>query len=118
HRRHPGKGGHRSKPAVVYFVPGYVWGFPPAAGEPTRDPASAREPSASSGTLLLELEPPGAHAEVYVNGYYMGTAADVAAGLELREGAHRLEIRAPAHQPLVLDVKIQAGRTITYRGVL
>jgi hypothetical protein len=38
--------------------------------------------------------------------------------LELEEGTYRIEIVAPGFAPLQFDVRIYAGRKITYRGDL
>ncbi len=58
-------------------------------------------------------------AEVYVDGYYAGVVDDfdgIWQRLRLDEGAYRLEIRKPGYESLVFDVRVQPGRTITYRG--
>ena len=59
--------------------------------------------------------------EVFVDGYYAGTADDfdgVFQSLELEEGAYHIEIVAPGFAPLQFDVRIMPGRKITYRGDL
>ena len=55
-----------------------------------------------------------------MDGEYVGTVEDFqsAAGLMIAAGVHRVEFRAPGYEPLVVDVRIAAGRRITYRGVL
>ncbi len=58
-------------------------------------------------------------AEVYVDGYYAGIVDDfdgIWQQLRLDDGPYRLEIRKPGYEPLVFDVRVQPGRTITYRG--
>lgn len=58
-------------------------------------------------------------AEVYVDGYYAGTVDDfdgMFQELQLEDGGYRIEIRAPGFETLVFDVRVQPGRTITYRG--
>lgn len=58
-------------------------------------------------------------AEVYVDGYYAGTVDDfdgMFQELRLEDGGYRIEIRAPGFETLVFDVRVQPGRTITYRG--
>lgn len=60
-------------------------------------------------------------AEVYVDGYYAGTVDDfdgMFQELRLEDGGYRIEIRAPGFETLVFDVRVQPGRTITYRGHL
>jgi hypothetical protein len=58
-------------------------------------------------------------AEVYVDGYYAGIVDDfdgIWQQLRLDDGGYRVEIRKPGFETLVFDVRIQPGRTITYRG--
>ncbi len=58
-------------------------------------------------------------AEVYVDGYYAGVVDDfdgIWQQLRLDDGGYRVEIRKPGFDTLVFDVRIQPGRTITYRG--
>lgn len=58
-------------------------------------------------------------AEVFVDGYYAGTVDDfdgMFQELRLDDGGYRIEIRKPGFETLVFDVRIQPGRTITYRG--
>jgi hypothetical protein len=38
--------------------------------------------------------------------------------LDLESGAHRIEFRAEGYQPLVLEMKIEPGRTVTYENQL
>ena len=38
--------------------------------------------------------------------------------LRLEAGVHRVELRAPGYQTIVVDVRIQAGGSMTYQGVL
>ena len=58
-------------------------------------------------------------AEVYVDGYYAGVVNDfdgIWQQLRLDDGGYRVEIRKPGFETLVFDVRVQPGRTITYRG--
>lgn len=60
-------------------------------------------------------------AEVYVDGYYAGVVDDFDGmwqQLRLDDGGYRVEIRKRGYETLVFDVRIQPGRTITYRGEL
>jgi hypothetical protein len=73
----------------------------------------------SIGSVRLKVRP--RDAEVYVDGYYAGIVDDFDGAwqrLRLDDGGHRIEIRAPGLNPLVFDVMVQPGRTITYRGDL
>jgi hypothetical protein len=56
--------------------------------------------------------------QVYVDGYYVGMPDDFNGELELGEGAHGIEIRAPGHETLAFEVKIAPDRPVTYRGAL
>jgi hypothetical protein len=71
------------------------------------------------GGVRLEVLP--RHAEVLVDGYYAGTVDDFDGTfqrLELEEGAHNIEIRAPGYQPAAFDVNVLLGQTIKYRADL
>ncbi len=71
------------------------------------------------GSLKLKVKPD--NAEVYVDGYYMGQVDDfdgVFQHLDLESGPHRIEIRAEGYQPLVIEMRIEPGRTVTYENQL
>jgi hypothetical protein len=71
------------------------------------------------GGLKLKVEPKDA--EVYVDGYYMGTVDDFNGTfqrMELEAGPHRVEIRAAGFQTITFDVRIEPNDTVTYRGQL
>lgn len=71
------------------------------------------------GALRLKVKP--RDASVYVDGYFAGQidAFDgVFQRLRIEPGPHRIEIRADGYEPLVLDVRIVPGRTLTYEGTL
>ncbi len=58
-------------------------------------------------------------AEVYVDGYYAGIVDDFDGlwqQLRLDDGGYRVEIKKPGFETLTFDVRVQPGRTITYRG--
>ena len=87
-----------------YAYPAPVYGYP--VGAPY-------------GGVRLEVLP--RHAEVFVDGYYAGTVDDFDGTfqrLELEEGAHNIEIRAPGFQPATFDVNVLVGQTIKYRADL
>lgn len=114
-----------SPPAIVFFgVAPYAWGFEPWQQSSRPGMISAPEPpqqteppvTAESGRLQIEVSP--RHAQIYVDGEFVGTWSDLEGSLELTPGTHRIEIRAPRHEALTFDVRIVAGRTITYRGSL
>jgi hypothetical protein len=73
----------------------------------------------NTGAIRLKVSP--REAQVWVDGYYVGVVDDfdgVFQRLRLDEGPHRIEFRAPGYETLVVDVRILAGDTITYRGDL
>ena len=96
--------------AYPYPYP-YPYAYPaPAYGYPAGAPY---------GGVRLEVLP--RHAEVLVDGYYAGTVDDFDGTfqrLELEEGAHNIEIRAPGFQPVTFDVNVLIGQTIKYRADL
>ena len=72
-----------------------------------------------TGTLRLKVKP--RHAEVFVDGYFVGRVDDfdgVFQSLRLEEGPYQIEILADGYEPLVLDVRILWGEKITYEGDL
>jgi hypothetical protein len=71
------------------------------------------------GVLHLNIKP--YNAEVYIDGGLVGKADQfegVFHKLRLNEGVHRVELRAPGYEPLIVNVRIQAGESMTYRGAL
>jgi hypothetical protein len=72
-----------------------------------------------TGSLRLKVKP--REAQVFVDGYYMGTVDQfdgVFQRLRLESGGHRIELRGEGLEPLVFEVLIVPGETITYRGEL
>lgn len=116
---------HPQRPAMVWFgLAPYAWGFEswqqsPAPGMiPTEPPVepSTTIPAHNTGRLRLEIEP--VDAQVFVDGEFVGTVKDHQGELEIEAGTRRIEIRAPKHEALTFDVRVVAGRTLTYRGAL
>jgi hypothetical protein len=94
-----------------YAEPSSIQPLPPSA------PPSLQ--AASRGGLRVELEPQ--NAQVYVDGFYVGTAEDSnrsAQGVPLAAGWHRVEFRAPGYETPAVNVTIEANRTTSYRGAL
>lgn len=115
---------NRRRQTNVVFVPyasygyGYTSGLPYAMAPTTvATPAPAPEAPSDIGYLRLEVEP-ATLLQIYVDGVFVGTPADLRGELELRAGAHRIEIRAPGYEPLTFDVRVEAERGITYRADL
>jgi len=89
----------------------------PATGADDVPQYEAAPPEDGSGSVRLDVQP--AFAQIFVDGEYVGTVEDHAAtGLMIAAGVHRVEFRSPGYEPLVVEVRIAAGRRITYRGVL
>ena len=101
-------------PVYPAYGIGYSYGVPYVMA-PDVPPAPAPVPDV--GYLRLEVEP-AALLQIYVDGVYVGTPADHRGEIELRSGAHRIEIRAPGYESMTFDVRIEAERGITYRGDL
>jgi hypothetical protein len=73
------------------------------------------------GRLRLKVKPE--HAEVFVDGYFVGLVDQfdgVFQRLHIEPGPHRVEFRADSYgyEPLTYDVLIQPDRKITYTGAL
>jgi hypothetical protein len=84
-------------------------------------PMEAVQPSQTElrGGLQLDVQP--WRAEVYVDGAYAGVVQDFGGyyrPLELIPGPHAITIVAPDFDPLMFDIVIVPGRTMTYRGTL
>ncbi len=116
-RRFGRKHNLRSDRTVIFFVPAYGWGYPNAAQTATPTSAEPREQKPLTGSLRLDVQPGGV-VQLYVDGYYVGTADDFNGELELEAGLHKIEIRATGYETLDLDVNIAPHRSITYRGAL
>ena len=83
-------------------------------------PVSTTTPAGDEkGVLHFRVKP--RKADVYIDGTLVGNATEfegVFHRLKLEPGVHKLELRAQGYVPLVVNVRIQAGQSITYRGEL
>jgi hypothetical protein len=71
------------------------------------------------GGVALDITP--ADADVWVDGEYAGKVQDfdgTEQPLTLTPGTHRIQVQAPGYEPMTVDVGIQAGQVIPYRGDL
>lgn len=71
------------------------------------------------GSLKLKIKP--RDAQVYVDGYFAGRVDDydgLFQQLTIDSGPHRIEVREDGFEPLMFEVRIQPGRTVTYSGEL
>jgi len=76
-----------------------------------------REGNTPEGYLRLDVEP--ASAQVYVDGLYIGTVADLrSGGYPLDAGPHRVEIRADGFNSQSVELRIRANDVLSYRGTL
>jgi hypothetical protein len=120
---------HRPGPAFVYLSPPYPYYNPyygPYYGTPSVQVGTQATtvpgmitvvPEPPSGTLRLEVEPADI-LQVFVDGAYVGTPADLGNELNLPPGSRRIEFRAPGYRTLTIDAQIVSQRTIVYRAVL
>jgi hypothetical protein len=86
-------------------------------GAPSYSAGGYSSPHRGTGKVRLRVQP--AHAEVYVDGYFVGTVNDfngLFQRLNLDAGPHRLELRAEGYETVEFEVFITHGETITYRG--
>jgi hypothetical protein len=73
-------------------------------------------PEGDAATIVLQVQPSAA--QIFVDGQFVGTVDDLRSELIVAAGVHRVEFRAPGYDPLVVDVRVDGGRRITYRGAL
>jgi hypothetical protein len=102
-------------PPMIYFVPHYAVSIAQTAA-PELAPIK-NEPAI--GSLVLQVEP--GSAQVFVDGYYVGTADDFNAKrgeLVMEIGPHRIDINAPGIESVKFDVMISPSQSIVYRRVL
>ncbi len=93
-----------------YGYPPYGWAAPYGYGY---DGYGGR----AYGGVRIDL--PQRDAEVYVDGYFVGTVDDFDGVLQqanLEAGPHHIEVRDPGFETITFDVNVEPGRTITYRA--
>lgn len=116
--RRPPPHGRRGKPAPGYpaVVYPFVWSLPSVI--PDLDATTAKSPQPPpAGRVVVEV-PSDKAAQVYIDGYYVGTPEDFPEGFELPAGPHALDVRSSGVEGVSTSVQVPAGRTITYRPVL
>ena len=72
-----------------------------------------------TGSLRLKIKP--REGQVYVDGYFVGVVDDFDGTFQklgIDAGGHRIEIKAPGHEPISFDVVITPNETVTYKGEL
>jgi hypothetical protein len=114
----------RRPPTVVFFGAPYQWGVDSsqqmtnpgmmAPSAPTPQPVSI--PTPANGWLSLAIEPDTA--QVFVDGLYVGTSADIHGTLELAPGTYRIELKASGREAVSFDTRIVSGQAVTYRETM
>jgi hypothetical protein len=102
--------GYSAPFAYAYPVPVYGYYAP-------RTPVVVGPESTMYGGVSLEITPSDAF--VYVDGTYAGTVRDFDGTdqpLTLAAGTHHIEIQATGYEPVTMDVAVQPGQVIPYRG--
>jgi hypothetical protein len=110
-----GLGGHYRVP----FSDGYGYAYGYGAYPYGYQPYGYGYSSASTRYGSVRIQGAPRDAAVYADGYYVGIVDDFDGALQhlnLDAGPHQIEIRAPGFPPIVFDVNVQSGRTITYRA--
>jgi hypothetical protein len=98
--------------AYPYPVP--VYGYGGSAVQVVVGPGSRYY-----GGVSLEITP--SDAEVLVDGQYAGLVQDfdgTQRPLNVTAGSHRLDVRAPGYEPLAIDVTVNPGEVVPFRGDL
>jgi hypothetical protein len=116
------------QPSVVYVLPAYRY-FPesiptttqfvatPPPPNVTVAPEPQEPPQAPMGALRIDVEPKES-LQIFVDGSFVGTPADLGDEFELTPGTRRIELRARGYRTLIFNAEIVDGRSITYRGTL
>lgn len=103
-------------PTVIVVAP-YAWPVPAVRNGQSNGPKGQAEEPTPAGSVVLDIQPPELM-QLFVDGYYVGTTADLGTALDLEPGPHRLELRATGFEPLEFGVSVRAGRVTTYRDTL
>jgi hypothetical protein len=106
---------------VGYPVP-YAYSYPypvPVYGYGAPREVMINPGAPAYGGVALDITPPDA--DVWVDGQYAGKVQDfdgTTQPLTLTPGTHRIQVSAPGYEPMTVDVGIQAGQVVPYRGDL
>jgi len=106
-------------PPYFYLAP---WYFQPEVAVTRSEAPAGRsvEPASTeskTGTLSLELQP-AAPAQVFVDGFYLGTTDVEGTLFHLDAGPHKVQLKPGGYEVVEFDVKIVAQQSITYRDTL
>ena len=99
-------------PVEVAVAPPYE--APPRYEPP---PPAPEPPPPPMGVLRLEIEP-RADVQIFVDGVYVGTPADLGSDIGLAPGVRNIELRARGYKTVSFSAEIIQNRSITYRATL
>ena len=111
--------GPRHSARLYYRYPSYGYGRHYGPGYGYAPGYYGFAPGHQYGGVRIDL--PQRDAQVYVGGYYVGIVNEfdgVFQQLNLEPGPHRIEVRADGYEPIAFDIRVQPGRTITYRAAM
>ena len=97
-----------------YSSPIWVYGY-----RAPRDRVFVTPGSPYYGGIALEMTP--YDADVFVDGTYAGRVEDFDGAtqpLTLSAGIHEIEVQAQGYEPMRINVEVQPGQVIPYRGDL
>jgi hypothetical protein len=101
---------------VPVLIPVPVF-FPDAGVIPDSPGVEVPVAGVGIGRVLFDVKP-AALAQIYVDGYYVGTPGDYRLGLELPAGAHVVEIQAPGFESDTAPLNISDDNVVQYRVAL
>jgi hypothetical protein len=120
-------------PSIVYVLPPVLLAGPPPSlsqegesGEspdpivehkPTGQDAGRDDALQPTGTLTLDLQPAAA-AQVFVDGYYVGSTDQMGTTIDMPVGPHNVELKSEGFEPVRFGVQIRQGRSLVYRESL
>lgn len=103
-----------------WYDPDYGWyGMSYGVGSVGGGRGYSPKEESVTGSLRLKVNP--SQAKVYIDGVLQGVVDDfngLSSPLDVVEGTHQLEIRSDGFATLKDEIKIEAGKTQTYRGSL
>lgn len=110
--------GGRIQPQPVFVSPWFL-AVPVTAAPVASSTAPAQRDTAgvpAEGRLIIETQPDAA--QIYVDGYYVGTPPDYPDGVPIAAGPHAIEVRAVGYDTQSTSILVARGRSISYRAVL
>ena len=114
----PDQGQYPDDPSDPDYGPsGQQQGYPSQQSAPSVGVQQGNQ--AAPGGVSFEITPD--NAAVFVDGTYVGTAADFGPNsqpLGLVSGRHHIEIRASGYRTMTLDSDVTSGQVIPYKGTL